>query len=49
NVYAAKINYSQKLALGICPKCGGKLVQRNGRYGSFYGCSNYPRCKFTTK
>ncbi len=35
------------LMQGICPKCGGRLVLRNGRYGAFYGCSNYPKCKFT--
>lgn len=34
---------------GICPKCGGQLIKRNSKYGSFYGCSNYPNCKFTTK
>lgn len=34
---------------GICPKCGGHLVERRGKYGSFYGCSNYPQCKFTVK
>ena len=34
---------------GICPKCGGHLVLRNGKYGTFYGCSNYPKCKFTTQ
>lgn len=34
---------------GICPKCGGQLVKRRGKYGSFYGCSNYPKCKFTTQ
>jgi hypothetical protein len=33
---------------GICPKCGGHLVEREGRYGYFLGCSNYPKCKFTT-
>ena len=32
---------------GICPHCGGHLVLRNGKYGQFYGCSNYPQCKFT--
>ena len=48
NVYAARNERNRKLAAGICPKCGGNLVQRNGRYGSFYGCSNYPRCRFTT-
>ncbi len=31
---------------GICPRCGGKLVLRNGKYGQFWGCSNYPKCKF---
>lgn len=30
-----------------CPKCGGLLVQRQSKYGSFLGCSNYPRCRFT--
>lgn len=31
----------------ICPKCGGTLVERNGKYGKFIGCSNYPECKYT--
>ncbi len=30
----------------ICPNCGGKLVIRKGQYGKFYGCSNFPKCKF---
>lgn len=34
---------------GLCPNCGGHLVKRSGRYGIFYGCSNYPRCKYTAK
>ncbi len=32
-----------------CPKCGGELVERNGQYGKFIGCSNYPKCKYTQK
>lgn len=32
-----------------CPKCGGDLVKRNGKYGSFLGCANYPKCNFTEK
>ncbi len=32
-----------------CPQCGGNLIKRKGRYGEFYGCSNYPKCKFTRK
>lgn len=31
----------------ICEDCGAPLVQRTGRYGSFYACSKYPECKFT--
>ncbi|WP_431130125.1 NERD domain-containing protein [Flagellimonas flava] len=30
-----------------CPRCGGKLVAKDGKYGKFYGCSNYPSCNFT--
>jgi ssDNA-binding Zn-finger/Zn-ribbon topoisomerase 1 len=31
-----------------CPLCKtGKIVTRKGKYGNFYGCSNYPNCKFT--
>ena len=33
----------------ICPRCGGQLVGRNGKYGFFFGCSNYPKCKFIKK
>ena len=36
---------------GICPRCGGKLVLRKAKNtgNEFYGCSNYPKCKFTKK
>lgn len=30
----------------ICPSCGGRLVERNGPFGTFWGCSNYPHCRF---
>ena len=33
----------------VCPRCGHKLVLRNGKYGKFYGCSNYPKCKYILK
>lgn len=35
------------ISYGSCPKCGGMLVERHGKYGRFYGCSNYPNCKYT--
>jgi hypothetical protein len=30
-----------------CPRCGSRLLQRTGKYGSFVGCSAYPGCRFT--
>ena len=31
-----------------CPKCEkGKLVLRKSIYGSFYGCNQFPRCRYT--
>ena len=32
-----------------CPECGGDLVIRNGKYGKFTACSNYPNCKYIKK
>lgn len=31
----------------ICDKCGAKMIVRNGRYGKFAACPNYPTCKNT--
>ena len=31
----------------ICPRCKmGMLVLKTGKFGLFYGCTNYPKCKF---
>lgn len=30
-----------------CPKCKGALIQRKGRFGAFFGCVNYPSCRYT--
>lgn len=32
-----------------CPECGSPLVKRQGRYGEFVACSNYPDCKYIKK
>ena len=32
-----------------CPLCGGKLIIRSSKFGLFYGCVNYPECKYTKK
>ncbi len=38
----------KKIEHNICPRCGGKLILRTSKNGShFYGCENYPKCKFT--
>lgn len=29
----------------VCEKCGHKMVVREGKYGKFLGCSNFPKCK----
>ncbi len=31
----------------VCPECGEEMVLREGKYGKFWGCSNYPECKHT--
>ena len=31
----------------LCPRCKSPLVLRSGRYGRFYGCSNFPACRYT--
>ncbi|MFC2476129.1 MAG: topoisomerase DNA-binding C4 zinc finger domain-containing protein [Catonella sp.] len=31
----------------MCPRCGGSLKLRNGKFGSFLGCTSYPDCRYT--
>lgn len=28
-----------------CPECNANMVGRQSRYGWFFGCSTYPKCK----
>ncbi len=30
----------------LCPDCGSTLVIRTGRYGQFYSCSAFPKCRY---
>ncbi|HET89766.1 MAG TPA: type I DNA topoisomerase [Chloroflexi bacterium] len=30
-----------------CPECGGGVVVREGQYGRFRACANFPRCKWS--
>ena len=38
-----------KLVVCSCPDCGKDVVEKKTRFGKiFYGCSNYPACKFAS-
>jgi len=47
----AGISYADReIKTGVCGRCGGRLVLRKSRQGaysgsSFYGCSNFPKCR----
>lgn len=45
-VKRSRKEYKQKIEQLICPRCDCDLLVRKGKYGKFYGCSNYPQCKF---
>ena len=52
--HVGTIKEKKKINLGleknmICPKCGSALVERQGKYEKFIGCSAYPKCKFIKK
>lgn len=46
-VQSIQQHWNWSIANKQCPKCGGELVEREGKYGKFWGCSNYPKCRFT--
>ena len=46
-VKQSKQRRNNAVASGRCPRCGGNLILREGKYGRFYGCSNYPDCRYT--
>ena len=31
----------------FCPECNMPMQKRNGRYGQFWGCTGFPRCRHT--
>jgi len=51
-LFKPKEKKERKIQEGMSCKrhgCTGKLILRSGRYGKFYGCSNYPRCRENEK
>ncbi|MEW9672866.1 NERD domain-containing protein [Ammoniphilus sp. 3BR4] len=49
SIHKNKMEKTLKVAELICPRCEGELVERKGKYGSFHGCSNYPKCRYVVK
>lgn len=45
--YEEMAKLQEGLVMDICPSCGGGLKKRNGKFGEFFGCSNYPKCRYT--
>lgn len=43
---ATKERETHKVLEDSCPDCGGALVRRNGKFGEFTACSNYPDCRY---
>jgi restriction system protein len=52
NVQKDETTLKKPLSEKLCPKCGADLVLRTAQKGpnpgqKFWGCSNFPKCKFT--
>ena len=43
----SKKDITEKPTKKICPKCGSPLLIRLGKYGEFYACSSFPKCRYT--
>lgn len=49
NYPACKNIKSITKVVGVCPTCGGDLVEKVSKNGNkFYGCNNYPKCNFVS-
>ncbi|MDR2821998.1 MAG: type I DNA topoisomerase [Acholeplasmatales bacterium] len=46
SIKCSSCGFEKTLTDELCPTCGSPLLFRNGRYGVFIGCSNYPKCKY---
>lgn len=49
NVIFYKENLDERKTQKICPYCKTELVLRKGKNGEFYGCKNFPKCRYTLK
>ena len=42
----SKNNLIAKETNEVCPDCGAKLLIRISRFGEFYACSSFPKCRY---
>lgn len=49
NVKAYKKDIDDNKEQKLCPYCKTELILRKGKFGEFYGCSNFPKCRYTLK
>lgn len=47
HVKKAKTNRKRNANSKTCPRCGGNLIPKDGKYGLFYSCSSFPNCNYT--
>lgn len=45
--YEEMAKIQQEMKVELCPRCGGELAKRKGKFGEFFGCTNFPKCRFT--
>ncbi len=43
----SKKDIAEQKTKKICPKCGAPLLIKLGRFGKFYACSGFPKCRHT--
>ena len=44
---AEKIEIPREESDHVCEKCGAKMIYKEGRFGKFLACPNFPQCKNT--
>ncbi|MCD5390805.1 type I DNA topoisomerase [candidate division NPL-UPA2 bacterium] len=42
-----RVKRKEKVTDEKCPQCDGVMVEKDGRYGRFLACRNFPKCKYT--
>ncbi|MBE8714367.1 NERD domain-containing protein [Sphingobacterium hungaricum] len=50
NIEAKKFgNTTIKQKNNLCPDCNSPLIPKQGKFGRFMGCTNFPRCRYTKR